>query len=75
MPACNRHAKPGHAAGSASRMIHVVLQAAFAAKVRRPRACSAPSVPAARSSAVVFGGRWLARLRLPSLFGIAVRRG
>ena len=41
MPACNRHARPGHAAGSASRMIHVVLQAVFAAKVRRPRACPA----------------------------------
>jgi hypothetical protein len=64
MPACNRHAKPGHAAGSATRMIHVVLQAAFAAKVRRPRACLAPSVPAARSTAAVFCGRWLARLRL-----------
>ncbi len=32
--------RPGHAAGSATRMIHaVVLQAVFAAKVRRPRAC------------------------------------
>jgi hypothetical protein len=54
----------GRAAGSATRMIHLVLQAAFASKVRRPRAWSAPWVPAARGTAVVFGGRWLARLRL-----------
>jgi hypothetical protein len=79
MPACNRRAKPGHAAGSATRISLVVLQATFAAKVRRQRACSAPSVPAARSTAVVFGGRLLARLRLLrtwcALFGIAVGRG
>jgi hypothetical protein len=66
---------PGHAAGTASRMIHVVLQAAFAAKVRRPRACLAPWVPAARSTAVVFGGRRLARLQLLVFFGTAVGRG
>jgi hypothetical protein len=68
-----------HAAGSATRMIHVVLQAASAAKVRRPRACLAPSVPAARSTAVVFYGRWLARLRLLrtwcALFGTPAGRG
>jgi hypothetical protein len=33
-------AKPGHAAGTATRMRLVVLQAAFAAKVRLPRAWS-----------------------------------
>ena len=79
MPACNRHAKPGLAAGTATRMIHVVLQAAFAAKVRRPRACLVPSVPAARSTAMVFCGRWLARLRLLrtrcALFGTSGRGG
>ncbi len=61
---CHCRARARHAAGSAIRMGHLVLQAAFAAKVRRPRACLAPSVPAARSTAVVFGGRWLARARL-----------
>ncbi len=75
MRACNRRLMLGHAAGSASRMIHVILQAAFAAKVRRPRACLAPSVPAAHSTTVAFGGRWLARLRLLALFRIAVGRG
>ncbi len=44
----NCRAKAGHAAGSATRLSLVVLQAAFAAKVRRPRACLAPWVPAAR---------------------------
>jgi hypothetical protein len=64
-----------HAAGTATRMIHVVSQAASAAKVRRPRACLAPWVPAARSTAVVFGGRRLARLRLLAVCGTAARRG
>jgi hypothetical protein len=74
-----RRAKPGHTVGGATRMIHVVLQAAFAAKVRRPSACLAPSVPAARSTTVVFGGRCLARLRLlrtwRALFGTPAGRG
>jgi hypothetical protein len=75
----HRHAKPGRAAGSATRMIHVVLQAAFAAKVRRQRACLAPSVPAARSTTVAFRGRGLAWLRLLrtwcAVFGTPAGRG
>jgi hypothetical protein len=55
MRVCQCRAKPGRAAGSATRMIHVVLQAAIAAKVRRQRACLAPWVPAARSTAMVCG--------------------
>ncbi len=69
------HAKAGQAAGTATRMIHVVLQAASASKVRRPRACSALSVPAARSTAAVFGGHWLARLLLLAVCGTAAGRG
>jgi hypothetical protein len=64
MRGCRCRAKACHAAGSATRISLVVLQATFAAKVRRPRAWSAPSVPAARSTAVVFGGRCVTRLWL-----------
>jgi hypothetical protein len=56
MRACRCRAKACHAAGIDTRMRLVVLQAAFAAKVRRPRA-GRRRRPAARSTAVAFGCR------------------